>query len=228
MKKVAFTLSEVLITLGIIGVVAALTIPALVSNYQKAQTVSQLKKFYSVMTQANVRSSIDNGPIRDWFTDDIIDGSASGAQKFADTYIVPYLNVSKNCGLSTVGDCTEKVNYLNPSQPAFTDSFGATKSKFYLNDGIFVAFGPYSVTSKRIEVHVDVNGNKKPNILGKDVFIFDYYSTPEKFVADGLGNSRTTLMTSTSGCNTTANNAGWCCAALIMSDGWQMADDYPW
>lgn len=49
MKKVlkskrAFTLAEVLITLGIIGVVAALTLPSVITNYQKKQTVEQLKK----------------------------------------------------------------------------------------------------------------------------------------------------------------------------------------
>ena len=41
MKK-GFTLAEVLITLGIIGVVAALTLPSLITNYRKKQTVAQL------------------------------------------------------------------------------------------------------------------------------------------------------------------------------------------
>ena len=44
LKKFAFTLAEVLITLGIIGVVAAMTMPALVANYQKTVTVNRLKK----------------------------------------------------------------------------------------------------------------------------------------------------------------------------------------
>ena len=51
MKK-GFTLAEVLITLGIIGVVAALTMPTLMSNYRKHQTVTQLKKAYSEISQA--------------------------------------------------------------------------------------------------------------------------------------------------------------------------------
>lgn len=51
MKK-AFTLAEVLITLGIIGVVAALTIPTLVNNYRKKQFETGLKKEYSVLLQA--------------------------------------------------------------------------------------------------------------------------------------------------------------------------------
>ena len=44
MTKKAFTMAEVLITLGIIGIVAAMTLPSLVGNYQKKQTAMQLKK----------------------------------------------------------------------------------------------------------------------------------------------------------------------------------------
>ena len=50
--KKGFTLAEVLITLGIIGVVAAVTIPALVTTYQKRATESQLKKAYSTLVNA--------------------------------------------------------------------------------------------------------------------------------------------------------------------------------
>lgn len=50
--KLGFTLAEVLITLGIIGVVAAMTIPTLISNHQKKQTVVKLQKAISVMNQA--------------------------------------------------------------------------------------------------------------------------------------------------------------------------------
>lgn len=51
-KKSAFTLAEVLITLGIIGVVAAMTIPTLLAKYQEKQTVTKLKQTYSILSQA--------------------------------------------------------------------------------------------------------------------------------------------------------------------------------
>ena len=51
MKK-AFTLAEVLITLGIIGIVAAMTLPSLIANYQKKVTVNRLKQAYSMINQA--------------------------------------------------------------------------------------------------------------------------------------------------------------------------------
>lgn len=51
MKK-GFTLAEVLITLGIIGVVAAMTMPSLIQNYRKKEATTRIKKFYSMMSQA--------------------------------------------------------------------------------------------------------------------------------------------------------------------------------
>ena len=51
-NKHAFTLAEVLITLGIIGVVAAFTLPNLIANYKKNSTVEQLKVAYSTLNQA--------------------------------------------------------------------------------------------------------------------------------------------------------------------------------
>ncbi|MDR1327709.1 MAG: prepilin-type N-terminal cleavage/methylation domain-containing protein, partial [Heliobacteriaceae bacterium] len=62
MKKYAFTLSEVLITLGIIGVVAALTMPSLITKYEKQVTVTRLKKFYSIHMQTlKMTEAIEEG-----------------------------------------------------------------------------------------------------------------------------------------------------------------------
>ncbi len=66
MIKKGFTLAEVLITLAIIGVVAALTIPTVVRNYQKQQTVVKLKKVYSVLNQAFNNSQAENGMYQTW------------------------------------------------------------------------------------------------------------------------------------------------------------------
>ena len=59
-NKNAFTLAEVLITLGIIGVVAALTLPSLIQNYQKQVWVNQLKKSYSTISQGFYKIMSDN------------------------------------------------------------------------------------------------------------------------------------------------------------------------
>lgn len=61
-----FTMAEVLITLGIIGIVAAMTLPSLVGKYQKVQTVNQLKKAYSVLAQAIELSEVQNEHVKYW------------------------------------------------------------------------------------------------------------------------------------------------------------------
>ena len=64
--KFAFTLSEVLITLGIIGIVAAMTLPSLVAKYKEKQRVTQLKKAYSVLNQAFMMAVNDYGTPDNW------------------------------------------------------------------------------------------------------------------------------------------------------------------
>lgn len=58
-KRQAFTLAEVLITLGIIGVVAAITMPSLIGNYQKVVLKNQFKKSYAVMANAIKKAEAD-------------------------------------------------------------------------------------------------------------------------------------------------------------------------
>ena len=70
----AFTLAEVLITLGIIGVVAAMTMPALVSHHQKMVFKNQYKKLYSTLYQAYNKSVYDVGGITDCYHEDINTG----------------------------------------------------------------------------------------------------------------------------------------------------------
>ena len=65
-NKLAFTLAEVLITLGIIGIVAALTLPALIQTNKNKEVETKLKKIYSVMNQAILISETANGPKEYW------------------------------------------------------------------------------------------------------------------------------------------------------------------
>lgn len=66
MKKNGFTLAEVLITLGIIGAIAAICVPAVISNYQDRVTEVSVKKFYLTMNEAIRLSTITNGPTKKW------------------------------------------------------------------------------------------------------------------------------------------------------------------
>ena len=95
----AFTLAEVLITLGIIGVIAAMTLPALNANYKKHEVETKLKRFYSNMNQAILLSENDNGPKEDWWDNNEISEKCNGAasyseeclQTFFDIYLKKYI-----------------------------------------------------------------------------------------------------------------------------------------
>lgn len=85
MKK-GFTLAEVLITLGIIGVVSAMTIPTLIQSYRNHVVETRLKKVYSVMNQAIQRAEADYGAKELWNFED---------PEFYNKYYAPYLKVLK-------------------------------------------------------------------------------------------------------------------------------------
>ena len=110
-KEKGFTLAEVLVTLVIIGVVAAITIPTLMQNYKQNETSSKLKKFYSMMKQVYLKSELDNGKFEDW------ENNISSEHYFT-TYLAPYLNYMK----------TEQV-------PSPTSNSEIENLKTYLLDG---------------------------------------------------------------------------------------------
>lgn len=98
-KRTAFTLAEVLITIGIIGVVAALTLPMLIQNYKKHVVETKLSKFYTTINQAVARSSAENGEPADWVKDCGISGiptcTTDESIEWFKTYIGKYMSISK-------------------------------------------------------------------------------------------------------------------------------------
>ncbi len=233
-KLKAFTLAEVLITLAIVGVVAALTLPNLIANYQKKQTATKVKKVYTILSQAIQSAIVDYGDITGW---DVYDEyTLSNSYEFANKYIKPYLNVVKDCGIETTGDCALELYGLN-GLSTFT-YYSSKLTKFFLNDGseIFVGSPVLDSDGLDIRVHllVDVNGKTKPNIVGKDVFQFELvlkesdkpynngkilprymYDTLEELIADEPNRCH-------------KNQNGYACTMLLVRDGWEFKEHYPW
>lgn len=167
----AFTLAEVLITLGIIGVVAAMTIPTLMNKTNDAEMKSAWKKNYSVFSQATAQMVNDNGgSISGLFTD-----SDSVATQYSQ-----YLQKSKVCTDAIAEGCRAPIIGLsnNPSVNVV-----ATGPGVVLSDGAYFqpwlgdkdckqAIGAPVVFYRCAGAIIDVNGSKKPNIIGKDNFEF--------------------------------------------------------
>ena len=252
-RRVAFTLAEVLITLGIIGIVAAMTMPALITNYQKKQTVAQLKKAYTVLSQAVQRSILDNGEIEYWDWQSI-----SNSDKFGQTYILPYLKgVDKDARYLGYSKGNKYWKSLDGTYDA-SESWNNSYPMYALPDGMLLRFNGldyYNSTNAEnhskthLKIHVDLNGDRGPNRYGRDVFIFSIFpyewpyphdvQTAGKLVPgtnDQCGggyqhNNMTRDQLLTSGCATCKSDYtgfGYGCAAVIMKDGWEIKDDYPW
>ena len=175
-KKSAFTLAEVLITLGIIGVVAALTtIPAMINNTHNKELETGLKKAYSTLSQAIMLYENDNGV-------PITPGSLGGNE--LKPILMRYLTVVKDCGNGAGDSATACVpNATNIDDPAriIYDTYnGKTKlNTAFIDDGQFIMNNSMLVlienpgNSDRVFISVDINGfNKKPNRAGHDLFTF--------------------------------------------------------
>lgn len=173
-KNKGFTLAEVLIVLGIIGVIAALTIPTLVQKQNEAAAIAGVKKAYSTLSNAYIKAINENGePPDNWHV------NSNGQLALIDA-LTPYLKISKNCG--TAPGCFPDTDYKYLDSNA---SYGnIDSSDFYqkatLADGsLIAAFSNYAAicpnyTTQSIcsEVLVDINGFKGPNVSGRDLFTF--------------------------------------------------------
>ena len=167
LKRAAFTLAEVLITLGIIGVVAALTLPTLIQNHQKQVCVTQLKKAYSNISNAYNQIANDEG-VTEWsqtcFTD--WTGNNNCLHKLAKQ--MKAIN-TKDFGVTCSADWCSAALSANTSS-----TFYETDGMLVTSDGMVYIFACGTLLSTII---VDVNGVKGPNKAGRDVFEFKQKAT---------------------------------------------------
>lgn len=218
--KNGFTLAEVLITLGIIGVVAAMTMPSIIQNQRDKETVSRLKKVYSTLSQAALFAQNEHGDFDTW---NVIDSNqASTQENFAK--FEPYFKIVRKCDNKSgcwakntkslsgqtaqwSGDGRMGVNYIN-----FTLADGMNISYDHCNSK-YAYFGlPDDVMLPFALFFVDVNGDKAPNTLGKDVFVFAL--DKKRLIPSGIGNNA-------QNCSKTINNntSGYGCTHKVLQEG---------
>ncbi len=180
-QKLAFTLAEVLITLAIIGIVAALTIPTLVSKNEKKQLYTQFMKSYNTISNALNMAIAQHGDPSAW-THDAND--ISGA---VNKYLLPYFKVAKTCNSSKYFDCMSKNGYSTLNGAKFLTPENFSESELP-SDIIVLADGTSFVPSVNIDGHytiaiyfnIDINGPKGPNVLGRDFFPLEFRQKVDK------------------------------------------------
>ncbi len=202
-----FTLAEVLITLGIIGVVAALTLPTLISNYKKHVVETRLKAAYSQLSQAIVLSETQNGEYTSWDLPPS-QGDWRGQIRWLEKYIAPYLEHTKISRATLNPSATEILCYIR------------------LKNGTIVYFhsGSYA------DFYIDINGLQGPNKFGYDIFVVNL-----NVKNLNIRNSKNLFFygiqhvdNRTNALNLCATSQPGFCGAIIQSDGWKIKEDYPY
>ncbi len=223
MLKKAFTLAEVLVTLGIIGVVAAMTMPTLINNTGNEKYVAKLKKVQSLLGQATINAVEEHGMIQDW---GFRDGSNDQINRIYG-YYAKSLKVAKDCGNDTTNPCTahERMQTLAGTQTGWNNAvgMGGNIRSFTLVDGTTIFMDGYcsnedknlfgvtrNTLSNFVLFLVDVNGDKKPNKLGRDIFLF-------LLTQDGIVPAGADVSANDSDCK--QGGAGYHCTARVIQEG---------
>ncbi len=235
MKKIfGFTLAEVLITLGIIGVVAALTIPTLMANYQKQVWINKLKKTYSVLNEGYKQIMVNQGCTdmicTGFMPDDVVLNfdNEEAKNKFITTFKLTNVNSAQWDYAIKKGDDLCGSNATFSGCIGTGGTYGISGSTA---DGAIIAFGAHVFAGGL--VLVDTNASRGPNEFGRDIFVFAYTDkmiTPfySKAHLDWVAANSSGSITNSEderkqaveqGCSA---DSGLACAEKIIMDGWQM------
>ena len=179
-RKCAFSLAEVLITLGIIGVVASLTLPSVIHQYRKKALETQFKTAYSFINQALVMTKQDLGS-NSLFDDYTVYNSEQG-YVYANEFKKAFYKRLRVVGNATL-EPSDYSTYSDKNIKAVGDgvSFTISAPEKVLENGMTVrASVGGGIAGKYISVQVDINGNKGPNRRGHDLFSFTIKDSSDK------------------------------------------------
>ena len=213
-RKSAFTLAEVLITLGIIGVVATMTLPTLNQKLEDQKNMSTLKKTYSILQQATNLAIAEHETPEYW---GMVDNSVESVTSVYN-YYKPFFNMMRECP-NKPGCWGYPTKYLNGSVYWSAHNTSWYQYAFTLVDGVNVLIDIYPANQIQtlfgIDVDydcavflVDINADRLPNQIGRDMFAF--VVTERGMQPAGLNNIN----------NCNVNDMGFQCVSRIIKDGW--------
>ncbi len=227
----AFTLAEVLITLGVIGIVAAMTIPTLIKDYKRVVTITKLKKTYSVLQQAIQKTVADN---LGYSYVDFEDGNNESMKNWYNYYLKPNLRIQKDCLDDTPGcwhkeGVTKQLNGQTAIWDEGTKGIGGNIIVFQTLDNVYVNMDGASaqdiednfgveMDKAGLVMHVDVNGDSGPNVIGRDIFVFVFNNRNLLPAGSDKSNDEVDADCSDGG-------RGYYCFSYIIRHNWEINDD---
>ncbi len=217
--------------------VAAITIPGMIVKHQKQIAAKRLEQTYSILSQAILHAQADYGDISSWgmvAATDIDPNNPNQGRElvtaFAETYLAPYLKLSSE---PLYASNIKNLGYVNP-QTKDGRIYGLDKAYLMeLTNGVtlFISYNGNSDVFSTPLIFVDINGKQNPNIVGRDWYMFYFDGTRQmKLKPFAYGNLDRETLKEYCGNNPPEEgvSANFYCTALIMFDGWEIKDDYPW
>ena len=169
MKK-AFTLTEILITLSIIGVIAALTIPAVLKGYRERVYSSQLKKTVAQIENAAKAIMTDEHAQSFYETSASMKRNDEDLSVGAPYFLRNYFKVARDCVGASVTNCGAKEDSYKSIKGASIPHFGYGDCILTVNGAAICMWNAEEVANTSLGV--DINGSDAPNIVGIDTFVF--------------------------------------------------------
>ena len=245
-------MAEVLITLGIIGIVAAMTLPLLIANHRRQVTLSKVKQTYTLLNNAFERAKVDyDTEVNNWYIP--TEGSTlDKSMFFVETYMMPYLEVlhyCKNKISAPYCNLTPKwLTGITNGEPMYPlgSQYGTS---FVLKNGtiVYVQVGAMTQTEadlggiSRIWINFDIDGPQGYNSYGYDEFRVELggaegpakknNANRNKFLPYGYDPNKNCdyyVSEINHACNKTVTYPGSYCLAYIVCNGWDFGDKYPW
>lgn len=216
MKKFGFTLSEILITLGIIGVVAALTIPALMNKTNDLELKTAWKKDFSDISNILNLIKVERGNLD-------YSGESPAFQSFIDDFASHAAYTKKSYNFSnwhwtdTWYNLKGEPCRVNTSTPSII-----------LKNGSIIQVAGNAGNPNTVELLVDVNGKKGPNMVGKDIYGGQFIQSIGVFKAYGTDASQNVISWNNAASNHCYQSpvpvgdpcdnlhVGWGCSATVL------------
>lgn len=225
-----FTLAEVLITLGIIGIVASMTLPSLVAKHRKKVLHTQFLKAYSDIQNAAKRFETDNGitiyeysfneksptkTLKTLMSSFIGTKYGSKVSTDYDEEIEGSLSFEKAIGYTPKNLAGKKQKVHPCDQSIITEEVGGRI--FSMDDAVSIYDKPQPYGPK---ICIDINGRKGPNIYGYDwfVFIFTKEGSVKPYIGSSLENISTEMGNPEKACDYKFNQATYTCAYFALTD----------
>lgn len=200
-----------LVTLGIIGVVSAMTVPTLMQNYQRKSYVTQLHKVYNEFVQAMLLFQSDKNALN-------LKEAGFLSQGAMDSFVKTYFKSVKECNNTTSCFASE---YKNISGRVISSYNGNIKS-YLLPSGVAMRLLYYPRNSIIASAMIDINGQKGPNIVCRDLFFLYIYSNGRIDSHNNFQPAQAPLTSEQRENSFSLTNDGEGCFGKILNDNWEM------